>query len=91
MIADRAAYAGSANLDARSLNINCELLVRIADPETAREARTIFENYLRHSRRILPEEWAKSRGLWQRLKENFAYWVLARLDPHFARREMRGK
>ncbi len=90
MIADRAAYAGSANLDTRSLNINCELLVRLADPDTAWEARKIFEGYLHHSRRILPEEWAKSRGLWQRLKENVAYWLLARLDPYFSRRGMRG-
>jgi len=87
MVTDRTVYVGSANLDARSLHINCELLVRISDPTTVGEAREIFEGYIARSRRILPAQWAKSRGLWQRLKESFAYWVLARLDPHFARHE----
>ncbi len=90
MVADQAVHVGSANLDARSLNINCELLVRTGEPAAVLEARRIFRDYVAHSRRILPNEWAAARGVWQRLKENVAYFLLARLDPYFARRSAGG-
>jgi cardiolipin synthase len=85
-IMDDIVYAGSSNLDTRSLRINYELLVRIADPQVAAEARDIFEHDLRYCRRIDAKAWRKSRTFWSKLKERWAYFLLARLDPWLARR-----
>ncbi|MCI0745987.1 MAG: phospholipase D-like domain-containing protein [Verrucomicrobia subdivision 3 bacterium] len=88
-IIDGITYAGSANLDVRSMGINYELLVRIDDRAMAARAREIFEEDLKHCKRIDPTAWRKSRTLWSKLKENWAYFVLARLDPFLARRQLR--
>ncbi len=85
LILDGAVYVGSANLDPRSLSINYELMVRFTQPRLVGEAREIFADGLRHSRRIEFEAWRRSRGFWTRLKERLAYFVLARVDPHVAR------
>jgi cardiolipin synthase len=89
ILVDDVVYAGSANLDARSLNINYELLVRAADAALAADARRLFEADLRHSARINAMAWRKSRGFWTKLMERFAYFVLARMDPYVARRRLR--
>jgi cardiolipin synthase A/B len=88
-ILDDVVYAGSANLDTRSLRINYELLVRIADRQLAIEARRIFGADLQHCRRIDAESWRKSRTLWGKLKEDWAYFLLVRLDPYLARRQLK--
>jgi cardiolipin synthase len=89
LIIDDVVYVGSANLDSRSLHINYELLVRLNSPHLAREAEAIFADHLIHCRRIEPGTWERSRGLWEKLKERLAYILLARLDPLFARRQLR--
>ena len=86
-IIDNIVYAGSANMDVRSLGINYELLVRLSEPELAVEARDIFEKDLALCRRIDPATWNKSRNFWGKLRENWAYFILARIDPYFARRQ----
>jgi cardiolipin synthase len=86
---DDVLYVGSANLDVRSLNINYELSVRVHDPTLAAEGREIFDTDLQHSQRIDPVTWRKSRSLWSKLKEDWAYFVLARLDPYLARRQLK--
>ena len=88
-ILDDIVYAGSANLDIRSLRINYELLVRISEPELAAEARTIFEADLEHSKRIDASTWSKSRNFWGKLREDWAYFVLARIDPYLAGRQLK--
>jgi cardiolipin synthase A/B len=87
MILGEVVYAGSANLDTRSLFINYELLLRIERPEVAAEARDIFARDLEQSRRIDEEEWAANRTFWDRLKQRWAYFLLARVDSHIARRQ----
>jgi len=87
-IFDDQAYVGSANLDARSLNINYELLVRMNEPAVVRDARGIFDEMLAQSRRIELAAWRKSRSMWTKLLENWSYFVLARLDPYLARRSL---
>lgn len=82
---DEQVYVGSSNLDARSLSINYELLVRITEPETVRAAEAIFQDVLAHSVRIDASAWAGSRSFWTKLKEQWAYFLLARLDPWWAR------
>src|SRR5438093_8528029 len=46
VIVDAIVYAGSSNLDTRSLNINYELLVRLKDARLGAEAREIFDQHL---------------------------------------------
>lgn len=82
VVIDHVVYAGSANLDARSLNINHELMIRIAEPATAAQARALFENDLPHCRAIDPKQWKASRNFLTRLMERAAYFLVARIDPH---------
>ena len=89
-IVDDQVYVGSANLDTRSLWINYELVIRIKDAALANQARCIFEADLKHSKRIELANWRKSRSFWTKLKESWAYFVLARLDPYMARRQRHG-
>src|SRR5262245_11340932 len=88
-IVDDVVYAGSANLDARSLNINYELLVRVTNRQLADEARDIFAADLQHCRRIDAAKWRKSRSIWEKLMERWAYFILARVDPFIARHQLR--
>lgn len=85
IILDDLVYVGSANLDARSLNINYEMLARLDEPALAAEAREIFSGDLKHCRRIDPSTWKQSRTLCQKLMERWAYFLFARVDPYLAR------
>jgi cardiolipin synthase len=87
MIVDEKVYAGSANLDPRSLSINYELMVRSTEKAVAAQARILFEDTRRHCRQVTLETWTKSRTIWRRLKQRWAYWVLVRIDPYLARRQ----
>ena len=89
IIIDDIVYIGSANLDQRSLNINYELMIRFDNKTVADEAREVFENNLRHSRKVDLEEWREARTLWRRLKQHWAYFLLVRIDPYIARRQWR--
>jgi cardiolipin synthase A/B len=87
MIVDEAVYAGSANLDPRSLSINYELMVRIDEKGMAEQARALFAEARQHCRPVTLESWAKSRSLWRRIKQRWAYLLLVRIDPYLARRQ----
>jgi cardiolipin synthase A/B len=87
IIADNAVYVGSANLDQRSLNINYELMIRFRQKEMADQARAVFARTLTHCRQITLEEWRRSRTIWRRLKQRWAYWLLVRIDPYLAGRQ----
>jgi len=87
LIIDNAVYVGSANLDPRSLSINYELMVRFDNPKMATEAREIFDGTMQHSAVIDFVTWKKSRSFWTKIKERLAYFFLARVDPHVARRQ----
>jgi cardiolipin synthase len=88
-IIDNVVYAGSANLDFRSLHLNYELLVRIDDKEFAQEAREMFLADLLHCEKLDLAEWRKSRDFWTRLKQRWAYTILARLDPFITRWQLK--
>ncbi len=88
-IIDDAVYAGSANLDTRSLRINHELLLRVCDPRLLAEAHGIFEADLLHCRRIDRASWRKARTFWSKLKEDWAYLFLMHMDPYLARLQNR--
>ena len=89
IIIDDVVYVGSANLDHRSLNINYELMVRLASPLIAAQARELYARRLARSRHITAEQWNRGRTIWRRLKQRWAYFLLARLDPYLARRQWR--
>lgn len=90
LIVDDRVYVGSANLDTRSLWINYEIVVGLKDPRLAGQARAIFAQDLQHSQRIDPATWKRARSFWSKLKESWAYLILARLDPFMARRQRQG-
>jgi cardiolipin synthase len=89
ILSDGAVYAGSSNLDIRSLNLNYELMLRLEDEAVAVEARGIFERLLKHSQRIQPWQWRKSQTFWQRWENHWAYFLLTRIDPLVALRQFR--
>jgi cardiolipin synthase A/B len=89
IVIDDIVYVGSANLDTRSLNINYELLVRVRNRGLAGQAREIFAGDLQHCKRIDAATWRTSRTLWQKIKERWAYFILAKVDPYVARLQLK--
>lgn len=89
MIVDDVVYVGSSNLDQRSLQINYELMIRFESREMAERAREVFAATLKQTEQIDLEHWRKSRSLWKKMKQRFAYWLLVRIDPYFAQRQWR--
>jgi cardiolipin synthase len=88
MIMDDVVYLGSANLDPRSLLLNYELLVRFADARIADEAWEIFAGDLKLCRKIEPASWKRERTFWHKLAERWASFLLRRVDPWLARRQI---
>lgn len=86
-VVDDAVYVGSANLDPRSLSINYELTIRFQNERMAGEAREIFGDAQRHSRRIEFDEWCRTLTFWARFKRRWAHFLLARVDPYIARKQ----
>jgi cardiolipin synthase len=84
VVIDNSVYAGSSNLDPRSLHINYELMLRLADRKITAGARELFGRKLEFCARIEAEAWKKSRTWWRRMKHRWAYFLLARVDPVFA-------
>jgi cardiolipin synthase len=89
VLSDGITYVGSSNLDVRSLNLNYELMLRFENKTAAAEAREIFENTLKHCQKIEFEQWRKSQTFWQRWKNHWAHFLLARIDPFVALRQFR--
>jgi cardiolipin synthase len=88
-IVDHGVFAGTSNLDARSLSINYELMVHIENERLSDEACDAFAGYLQHSLEITLPEWQKSRTWLQRLRGAWARFLLTKVDPWLARRQMR--
>jgi cardiolipin synthase len=88
-VIDQIAYAGSANLDGRSLSINYELMVRLSNPALVREGREIFAAILAHCRRIERAGWRRSRTFLDRMRARAAHLIFARIDPLIARQQLR--
>ena len=84
-----AVYAGSANLDFRSLKLNYELMTRFENTAVVAQAGEIFDAMLAQSLRIERGAWKKSRSLWTRWKEQWANFLLARVDPYLSLRQWR--
>jgi cardiolipin synthase A/B len=89
MVLDNVVYTGSSNLDPRSLRLNFEIMLRIEDAALAAAATAQFATDLTHSRAITPANSWQQWSAWTRLQQRFARFVLARLDPWFAREQLR--
>lgn len=86
---DDTIFAGSSNLDVRSLMLNYELMLGFNDAGSQASAGEIFEAALKHSQRITWPEFRRSQTFWQRLKNRWAHFLLARIDPFIALRHIR--
>jgi cardiolipin synthase A/B len=86
---DDVVYAGSANLNVRSLSIDYELLVRLPDASLAAEARRQFDDMLELSAPIDRHQWRDRYSAWLALVERAAYFLVARLDPLIAGRQLK--
>lgn len=89
IVIDDVVYAGSANLDIRSLRINYELLVRIPSAELAAQVRAVFAADERRATGIDHARWLQQRRWWQWPLSFLAYQLLVRVDPYLARRRLR--
>jgi cardiolipin synthase A/B len=89
VLIDDATYVGSSNLDVRSLNLNYELMLRLADKTGAAEAGNFFERALKDCKKIELGGWRKTESFWQRWKNHWAHFLLARIDPFVALRQFR--
>jgi cardiolipin synthase len=84
IVIDDAVYVGSSNLDPRSLRLNYEVMVRVEDRAMANEARALLADCRRHCLEVTRSAWRRQRSMWLRLKQRFAHFVMARLDPLIA-------
>ncbi len=89
MLIDDFVYAGSSNLDPRSLFLNYELMVRVQNKKLVAEAREIFARNLKFSKRIELAAWRNSRTWWRRMKQRWAYFLVVKIDPLIARWDYR--
>jgi cardiolipin synthase len=87
-LVDGVVYAGSSNLDVRSFMLNYEIMLRFTDEASRTAAGEIFEEALKHSRRIEPTGFHQSQTSWQRWKNRWAHFLLARIDPLVALRQI---
>jgi cardiolipin synthase len=88
-ILDDTVFVGSSNLDARSLDINYEIMVRLPDPDLAVAGREIFEADWSRARKIDRHAWRRSRTWVDRWTGAVAWFLLTRVDPWLARRQLR--
>ena len=84
---DGAVYVGSSNLDIRSLNLNYELMLRLDDKSSADQAQAIVKRLLAQSRQVELNAWRRTQSFWQRWKNHWAHFLLARIDPFLALRQ----
>jgi len=89
-VIDDAVYVGSSNLDPRSLRVNYELMLRLEGREVAAAARALFNNCRKNCREIQTGPLLHNVSLWTLMKQRFAHFVMARLDPWFALTQWRG-
>nr|WP_241241995.1 phosphatidylserine/phosphatidylglycerophosphate/cardiolipin synthase family protein [Sphingobium algorifonticola] len=86
IVIDDAVYIGSANFDMRSLFLNLELMLRIADAGFARDVRAMIDRRQAESEAITPAVHAARRGPLTLLKGWISYLLVGVLDYTVTRR-----
>lgn len=87
-IVDGRVFVGSSNLDIRSFKLNYEIMLRFTDRTVVSGAKEIFSEALNHSRRIERKTFRRSQNFWERWKNHWAHFLVARIDPFIALRQM---
>ena len=86
IVIDDVVYIGSANFDVRSLFVNVEVMVRIADAAFAQKMRN-FLGQLRPDCELITPESHKARGNWlTRLRWTLAWFVVGVVDYTVSRK-----
>lgn len=86
IVVDDATYIGSANFDARSLFVNVEIMLRIADPEFAAQMRDFIASLEDQCEIVTRESHKASAGLLTRLRWTLAWFVVGVADYTVSRR-----
>ncbi len=86
LVIDDAVYIGSANFDMRSLYVNLELMLRIEDAAFADRMRQFIGRHHKASKRITMEEHRRHSTLWNRMRWNLSWFLVAVVDYNVARR-----
>jgi cardiolipin synthase len=86
IVVDDIVYAGSANIDIRSLHVNFELSVRIQDAKLAAEVLQLVEKDVSLSVPITLEAFNNNNGFFQRIIRRMAYTMLSRFDYFVSRK-----
>jgi len=86
IVIDDVVYIGSANFDVRSLFVNVEMMVRIADPSFAQKMRN-FLGQLRPDCEVITSNSHKARASWlTRLRWTLAWFVVGVVDYTVSRK-----
>ncbi|EZP50975.1 phospholipase D-like domain-containing protein [Sphingomonas sp. RIT328] len=84
-VIDDAVHVGSANFDMRSLFINMELMFRVEDRAFADHVRGYVDGEIARSQPITPSWYRAHTGPIQRIRQFFAYLLIAVVDPGLSR------
>ncbi|MEO6151808.1 MAG: phosphatidylserine/phosphatidylglycerophosphate/cardiolipin synthase family protein [Croceibacterium sp.] len=79
-VLDDTVYAGSANMDMRSLYINLEIVLQITDRALADRIRAYFDRRLPPSEEITPALHRQRATLWNRLRWRASWFLVAVMD-----------
>jgi hypothetical protein len=60
----------------------------VRDAALAEQGRAFFERTLEHCKQIEAAAWKASRSFWDRLKEEWAYFVLSKVDPYLTQLQL---
>jgi cardiolipin synthase len=85
-VIDDVVHIGSANFDIRSMFLNLELMLRIEDVGFAKHVRSFIEGEIANSEQVTAEVYKARTGMWTRVKQFAAYFVMAVLDYNLTRR-----
>jgi cardiolipin synthase len=86
VVLDDVVHIGSSNLDIRSLFLNMELMLRVKDPQFAKQMRAYFEGELKHCLAITPQLLKKRATLLNRLRWAVSFFLVTSLDYGVTRR-----
>ncbi|MGX7953346.1 phospholipase D-like domain-containing protein [Tsuneonella sp. HG249] len=86
IVVDDKCYFGSANFDMRSLYLNLEVMFRIEDYALAKRLSRYVEHHLTASTEITPGLHKSRAGLFNRVRWNFSWFLVAVVDYTVSRR-----
>ncbi|WP_332872614.1 phospholipase D-like domain-containing protein [Allopontixanthobacter sediminis] len=85
IVIDDAVYFGSANFDMRSLYVNLELMLRIEDAALADRMRKFIGWHIAASEEITPQVNRRRATLFNRIRWNLAWFIVAVVDYNVSR------